>query len=702
MQPSNSAPVAFHDALDSNLATRNVTDIDELTTAILDAAETGRTECRAGKSSRVSHSPELASLMFSRKHSTTADERKSLSKRIWRLLKNEQVARRNEKLDVLLSTQKSRELKRILQAPVKSKCIASLQDQSGQLCTSQAEILEVFAIFYETLYDAVMPLFKSSEIPAGKSSPVCVEEIRSVLKKMKNGKTCADDGIISEMLKTDHEGLLLKIAELFSDLLAGSLPLPQSWCVSKLIVLFKKGDATLPKNYRPVAIIPVLCKLFCGLILSRIKLQLDDLQGVEQCGFRQNYSCSDVIHTLRMVAEKADEWGINVWAVSLDIEKAFDTVLFDAVFNALASAEIDADIIRVLWSLYSQHIGFVHLGSNLRSKYFHILRGVRQGDPLSPALFNNVTRIIFEKLKTKWRRERRGIEIGCLSHLMFADDTTLLASSLQDLVIMILDVIEELRGCGLKLNLDKCTVQTNTYYPHSHIEIGEMQVPVVGGSHGFKVLGVVWTLFGRMAKELRCRISAAWGRFHNLHSLLCKRDGDLQKRLRLFDTAVTSTLLWGCESWTLTKAEEQELIRVQNRMLRRIVVSARQPDELWVDWIKRATRRAREHAIQCGIRFWVPTYLQTKWRWAGHVMRMDSTRLARRATEWRDSEWNAIEEALHGRSKNRIKRPYKQRWFRWEDALRQHAKQRDWQSWQSKVTDRHFWSSEALVFCKGS
>ena len=55
------------------------------------------------------------------------------------------------------------------------------------------------------------------------------------------------------------------MAELFSELLEGKLDVPNSWCVSKVVVLFKKGDATLRPNYRPIAIIPLLCKLFCGV-----------------------------------------------------------------------------------------------------------------------------------------------------------------------------------------------------------------------------------------------------------------------------------------------------------------------------------------------------------------------------------------------------------------------------------------------------
>ena len=148
----------------------------------------------------------------------------------------------------------------------------------------------------------------------------------------------------------------------------------------------------------------------------------------------------------------------------------------------------------------------------------------------------------------------------------------------------------------------------------------------------------------------------------------------------------------------MPKKEQQHLSAVQNSMLRRIVRSRRLPDETWVDWIKRNTRDARAAARKAGVRFWVAAYLEAKWKWAGHVMRMAPDRPAKRITEWRDSEWCVIDEALRGR--DRTRRPYKQRWFRWEDCLRQFATKRRWTSWQSVAQNRDQWRGESMRFAR--
>ena len=149
---------------------------------------------------------------------------------------------------------------------------------------------------------------------------------------------------------------------------------------------------------------------------------------------------------------------------------------------------------------------------------------------------------------------------------------------------------------------------------------------------------------------------------------------------------VTQTALWCCESWLITQKEKQLLQTTQNAMLRRIAGPRRRPDEDWLDWIKRSTRFALCTARDCGIRFWHEAHLQSKWTWAGHVVRMQGDRLARRAAEWRDSQWQGTELQLP--SSLRIRRPARTRWFRWEDELKRYAAYANWQSWQGVAQQR--------------
>ena len=280
-------------------------------------------------------------------------------------------------------------------------------------------------------------------------------------------------------------------------------------------------------------------------------------------------------------------------------------------------------------------------------------------------------------------------------HTMFADDTTLFASSRAHLATMVKEVRAALEGHGLNLNVDKCVVQsTHPGVRMRPIVIDGQHIPMVSSTEGFKVLGTQFTPQGRCSAEVKSRMSAAWGKFHSLWPLLSKRDGNLSRRLRLFDTSVTQAALWCSESWLLTQREKQMLKTTQHAMLRRIAGPRRRPDKEWVQWIKRSARVAVARAKEAGIRLWQTAHLKSKWCWAGHVLRMDPERIACSAVEWRDSRWQATENSVT--ASLRMGRPLRERWFRWEDELHEYANHCVWDN-RRRRSNETVWSSISMA-----
>ena len=89
-----------------------------------------------------------------------------------------------------------------------------------------------------------------------------MDELDSALKKLKKGKGRDAKGIVAEMYKAGGKHLRLALLHCMNDALHPSAAHPSKWKKTRITVLFKSGDASQAKNYRPISVIPALYKLF--------------------------------------------------------------------------------------------------------------------------------------------------------------------------------------------------------------------------------------------------------------------------------------------------------------------------------------------------------------------------------------------------------------------------------------------------------
>ena len=132
------------------------------------------------------------------------------------------------------------------------------------------------------------------------------DEVAKAARLLKNGKASGIDGIRSEMLKVGIDRLASSLSNLFNLILKqGSFPTP--WRVSTLTVIYKKGDKSIPKNYRGIAVSSILCKLFC-LVLHSCLNEFTNINKViipqNQIGFRKGSRTSDHVLVLKSLIDK--------------------------------------------------------------------------------------------------------------------------------------------------------------------------------------------------------------------------------------------------------------------------------------------------------------------------------------------------------------------------------------------------------------
>ena len=98
-----------------------------------------------------------------------------------------------------------------------------------------------------------------------------------------------------------------------------------------------------------------------------------------------------------LATEKAAEWNTHLWIAGVDFKQAFDCVEHFAIWDALRALGVPEQYDVVLAALYQGQTGVVC--EDRDSRQFEIGRGTKQGDPVSPKIFNAVLEVVFRRLK---------------------------------------------------------------------------------------------------------------------------------------------------------------------------------------------------------------------------------------------------------------------------------------------------------------
>ena len=141
-----------------------------------------------------------------------------------------------------------------------------------------------------------------------------------------------------------------------------------------------------------------------------------------------------------------------------------------------------------------------------------------------------------------------------INNLRYADDTTLMAESEEELKSLLMKVKEESEKVGLKLNIQKTKIMASC--PITSWQIDGETVETVAD---FIFLGSKITADGDCSHEIQRRLLLGRKVMTNLDSIFKSRDIALPTKVRLVKTMVFSVVMHGCESWTVKKTECQRI-----------------------------------------------------------------------------------------------------------------------------------------------
>ena len=167
---------------------------------------------------------------------------------------------------------------------------------------------------------------------------------------------------------------------------------------------------------------------------------------------------------------------------------------------------------------------------------------------MSPSLFNFYAEYIMRNAGLE--EAQAGIKIAgrSINNLRYADDTTLLAESEEELKSLLMKVKEESETVGLKLNIQKTKIMASC-----PITSWEIDGETVETATDLIFLGSKITVDDDFSHEIKRRLLLGRKAMTKLDSILKSRDITLLTKVHLVKAMVFPVVMYGCESWTIKK-----------------------------------------------------------------------------------------------------------------------------------------------------
>jgi exonuclease III len=316
------------------------------------------------------------------------------------------------------------------------------------------------------------------------NTPFTWKEIVGTLRTRLNGKSPRDfDGITWEWLKAtmvseredaEPPNPMAKAVMTLANLV-WKHGWPKDWNVAVLVQIPKKGDLQIMDNYRGIALIAVVQKLICAMLAQRISVALETRNRIYtgQGGFREKEEAIEHVVCLHEIKLRRKRQGEPTYIAFIDFRKAYDSVPHGALIAKLSAIGVHGRSLELVRDLYKDNRLRVRVSKRL-SEEIPYERGVRQGCPLSPLLFN----IFINDILLRADREGEGVTVPGMQEpipgLLFADDLAVVANTPEQLKKLLKMVEEWANTWGMNFGHQKCAIVGTKFSPQEVDKLCEM------------------------------------------------------------------------------------------------------------------------------------------------------------------------------------------------------------------------------------
>ncbi|KAF7248571.1 Craniofacial development protein 2 [Varanus komodoensis] len=480
-----------------------------------------------------------------------------------------------------------------------------IKDQNGRDLTEAEEIKKRWQDYTEELYKKELNVPDNHNGVGTDLKPDILKcEVKWALGSLSNNKASGGDSIPAELFKILKDDAV-KVLHSICQQIWIAQQWPQDWKRSVYIPNPKKGNAKECSNYRTIALISHASKVMLKILQAGLQQYVDRELPEVQAGFRRGRGSRDQIANIRWIMEKAREFRKNIYFCFINYAKAFDCVDHNKLWQVLKEMGVPDHFICLLRNLYVGQEALVRTGHGT-TDWFKIEKGVRQDCIQLPCLFNLYAEHIMRKAGLD--ESAVGIKIARrnINNLRYADDTTLMAESEEELKSLLMQVKEECAKVDLKLNIKKTKIMASCPLTSWQIDGKEMEVVT-----DYIFLGSKITVDRDCSKEIKRCLLLGRKAMANLDSILKSRDISLPTKVCIVKTMVFPVAMYGCECWTIRKAERQRIEAFELWCWRRV---------LRVPWTTRRSNRSVLEEINpvCSLEGQI---LKVKLKYFGHLMR---------------------------------------------------------------------------------
>ena len=348
---------------------------------------------------------------------------------------------------------------------IKQTRISRLKEEEGNLATKTQDLLRITSEFYKKLYTAsetnsssqkaLLKNIKKTLSQTHKDlldSPITLEELEKAVKSLNKEKSPGINGLPAEFYQMFWPLLKYRYLQFINHAFENSFPTTINTSVTSL--LYKdKGDIESLVYYRPISLIntdiKILSKTLSNRLCPMLPLIIEKFQTAVD-----GRQIDHTVHMIRDLIDLANQEYMEAAFIFLDQEKAFDRVDHQFLYKTMSAFGIGDNFIKWVQQIYSSAITRIKVNGFLTNP-IPLMRGVRQGDPLSFFLY-----VINSELFALLLRANPnivGFQVGGekIVSMHYADDTTITITQNRCFKEVYKDILTFEEATGAKVNVGK-------------------------------------------------------------------------------------------------------------------------------------------------------------------------------------------------------------------------------------------------------